>query len=90
MSVLWYVRHSTVTEMARTDDQFNLRLPDGMRAQLAQRAKSNMRSMNSEVIMILAIALGDESKPATGRSCQASPAAGPNDTACQGGHITHG
>ena len=46
--------------------------------------------MNSEVIMILAIALGDESKPATGRSCQASPAAGPNDTACQGGPITHG
>lgn len=50
-----------------------------------------MRSMNSEVVMILAMALGDESRPAAGREFgDTIPAAGPNDTACQGGPITHG
>lgn len=77
--------------MARTDTQFNLRLPDGMRSRIAERAKSNMRSANSEIVMILASALGDESRPATGREFgDTIPAAGSNDTACQGGPITHG
>lgn len=70
---------------SRGSDQFLLRLPDGMRARIAASAKANFRSMNSEVIMILASALGDEGQPATGGSCQASPAAGHHDTACQGG-----
>lgn len=62
-----------------------------MRARLAERAKAHMRSMNSEVVMILAMALGDESRPAAGREFgDTIPAAGPNDTACQGGPITHG
>ncbi|MFC6790567.1 Arc family DNA-binding protein [Methylobacterium komagatae] len=68
-----------------------LRFPDGMRARLAERAQSNLRSMNSEVVMILAAALSDEGKPATGGSLQANaPAAGPNDTALQGSPATHG
>ena len=79
-----------VMEMRRTDDQFNIRMPDGMRDQIAGRARSNLRSMNAEIVMILANALGDESKPATGESLQANaPAAGPNSTALQGGAITH-
>lgn len=78
------------TSPSREADKFMVRMPDGMRARLAARAKTNLRSMNSEVILILANALGDEFKPATGQSCQAHPAAGPCDTACQGGAITHG
>lgn len=88
---IWYVHHSMVMEMRRTDDQFNIRMPDGMRQRLAARAKSQLRSMNAEIVMILANALGDESKPATGREFgDTIPAAGPNDTALQGGPITHG
>lgn len=75
--------------MRRTADQFNIRLPDGMRERLSDRAKANLRSMNSEIIMILASALGDEGQPATGESLQANaPAAGHNDTALQGDPAT--
>lgn len=35
---------------SRSSDQFILRLPDGMRTQIAEKAKSNGRSMNSEVV----------------------------------------
>lgn len=70
---------------SRTLDKVVIRLPDGMRARLTARARANLRSANSEIVMILASALGDESQPATGGSCQASPAAGHHDTACQGG-----
>lgn len=75
---------------SRNSEQFQLRMPPGMRNRLAEVARANLRSMNSEIVMILASALGDESKPATGASCQARPVAGPDDTACQGGAITHG
>jgi plasmid stability protein len=77
--------------MARTVlDQFVLRLPDGMRSRLAERAKINMRSMNSEAVMILASALSREGQPTTGESLQAHPAAADHDTALQGGPVTHG
>ncbi|MBV8798703.1 MAG: Arc family DNA-binding protein [Alphaproteobacteria bacterium] len=36
--------------MARTDEQMNLRLPDGMRDRVRAEAKANGRSMNAEVI----------------------------------------
>jgi plasmid stability protein len=39
--------------------QFMLRLPDGMRDDLRKRAELNGRSMNSEIVMILAAALYD-------------------------------
>lgn len=38
-------------------DRFNVRLPAGMREALAERAKSNGRSMNSELILIIDEAL---------------------------------
>lgn len=38
-------------------DKFNLRFPDGMRDAIAERAKRNGRSMNSEIVQILENAL---------------------------------
>lgn len=38
-------------------DKFNLRFPDGMRDAIAERAKQNGRSMNSEIIQVLQDAL---------------------------------
>ncbi|WP_394517457.1 Arc family DNA-binding protein [Pantoea sp. SGAir0175] len=38
-------------------DRFNVRLPAGMRDAIAERAKSNGRSMNSEIVQILQDAL---------------------------------
>lgn len=38
-------------------DKFNLRFPDGMRDAIAERAKANGRSMNSEIVQILQDAL---------------------------------
>ncbi|MDP4022949.1 Arc family DNA-binding protein [Methylobacterium sp. NEAU 140] len=72
----------------RASEQFQLRLPGGMRSRIAERAKVNMRSMNSEIVMIIANALGDEGPPATGTSFPAHPAAGSDDTALAGGPAT--
>lgn len=38
---------------SRGSDQFNLRLPPGLRNTIAELAKSNMRSMNSEIVFHL-------------------------------------
>jgi hypothetical protein len=38
---------------SQMQDKFNLRMPDGMRDAIAERAKQNGRSMNSEIIQIL-------------------------------------
>lgn len=38
---------------SQLQDKFNLRLPDGMKDRIAEKAKSNGRSMNSEIIQIL-------------------------------------
>lgn len=35
---------------SRGSDQFNLRLPDGMRERIAEAAASNGRSMNAEIV----------------------------------------
>lgn len=35
---------------SRTADQFQLRLPDGMRERIADEAKKNGRSMNAEIV----------------------------------------
>ncbi|GKW25997.1 hypothetical protein PEC311524_35910 [Pectobacterium carotovorum subsp. carotovorum] len=42
---------------SQLQDKFNLRFPDGMRDAIAERAKRNGRSMNTEIIMILEEAL---------------------------------
>lgn len=38
---------------SRTADKFVVRLPDGMREEIARRARENGRSMNSEMIMMM-------------------------------------
>lgn len=42
---------------SQMQDKFNLRFPDGMRDAIAERAKRNGRSMNSEIVQILENAL---------------------------------
>ncbi|MGX7395695.1 Arc family DNA-binding protein [Enterobacter sp. ESY66] len=44
-------------------EKFVVRFPDGMRDAIAERAKRNSRSMNSEIIKILGEALYLETKP---------------------------
>lgn len=44
-------------KQVRDYDKFMLRFPDGMRDAIAERAKANGRSMNSEIIQILDNAL---------------------------------
>ncbi|EPN4375911.1 MULTISPECIES: Arc family DNA-binding protein [Raoultella] len=46
---------------SQLQDKFNLRFPDGMRDAIAERAKRNGRSMNSEIVQILEDALNKES-----------------------------
>lgn len=41
-------------------DRFNVRLPAGMRDAIAERAKANGRSMNSEIVQILEDRLSTE------------------------------
>lgn len=45
---------------SQMQDKFNLRFPDGMRDAIAERAKANGRSMNSEIVQILEDALSSE------------------------------
>lgn len=45
---------------SQMQDKFNLRFPDGMRDAIAERAKANGRSMNSEIVQILQDALDNE------------------------------
>jgi plasmid stability protein len=42
---------------SQLQDKFNLRLPDGMRDVIAERAKRNGRSMNSEIVDIISNAV---------------------------------
>lgn len=44
-------------KQVRDYDKFMLRFPDGMRDAIAERAKRNGRSMNSEIIQIIQDAL---------------------------------
>ncbi|EKQ3591738.1 Arc family DNA-binding protein, partial [Salmonella enterica subsp. enterica serovar Cerro] len=46
--------------MGRDDPQFNLRLPYELKEKLKQRAKSNGRSLNAELVQIVTEAI---SKP---------------------------
>lgn len=45
---------------SQMQDKFNLRFPDGMRDAVAERAKRNGRSMNSEIIQIIEDAITPE------------------------------
>ncbi|WP_314140128.1 Arc family DNA-binding protein [Buttiauxella noackiae] len=44
-------------------EKFVVRFPDGMRDAIAERAKNNGRSMNSEIVKILADAVHLDSQP---------------------------
>ena len=50
----------------QTADKYILRLPDGMRERIRQRAEANRRSMNSEIVHYLdrALAAENENGPA--------------------------
>ncbi|HHV0634743.1 TPA: Arc family DNA-binding protein [Escherichia coli] len=48
--------------MGRDDPQFNLRLPYELKEKLKQRAKSNGRSLNSELVQIVTDAVSKSSK----------------------------
>ena len=45
---------------SQTQDKFTVRFPDGLRDAIAERAKANGRSMNSEIVQILEDAITDE------------------------------
>ncbi len=42
---------------------YSLRMPDNLKEELAERAKKNGRSLNSEMVMILQAAVDEERKP---------------------------
>lgn len=50
---------------SQMQDKFNLRFPDGMRDAVAERAKRNGRSMNSEIVQMIQDALDSEAKGST-------------------------
>ncbi|GAB2938317.1 Arc family DNA-binding protein [Hafnia psychrotolerans] len=41
-------------------ERFTVRMPDGLREAVAERAKANGRSMNSEIVQIIQDALSDD------------------------------
>ncbi|EOB3110388.1 TPA: Arc family DNA-binding protein [Yersinia enterocolitica] len=45
---------------SQTQDKFTVRFPEGLRDKIAERAKNNGRSMNTEIIMILEEAINTE------------------------------
>lgn len=47
---------------SQMQDKFNLRFPEGMRDAIAERARANGRSMNSEIIQILEDALSGKAR----------------------------
>ncbi|MBB6011909.1 plasmid stability protein [Aquamicrobium lusatiense] len=58
-------------------DKYTLRLPDGMRTRIRERAVANKRSMNSEIIHVLDCAIRSENEK------------GPAEAATSPSHITH-
>lgn len=50
-------------KQVRDYDKFMVRFPDGMRDAIAERAKANGRSMNSEIVQILEDALFGKHSP---------------------------
>ncbi len=53
------------SKMSRIRDiiPYSLRMPDSLKEKLAERAKKNGRSLNSEMVMILQAAVDEERKP---------------------------
>ncbi|MGN7124044.1 hypothetical protein [Methylorubrum thiocyanatum] len=67
-----------------------LRLPPDLKAWLEGQAAKHATSQNSEIVRSIRERM-DRAKPTTGESLQAkAPAAGPDETALQGGPEIHG
>ena len=73
---------------SQTQDKFTVRFPDGMRDAVAERAKSNGRSMNSEIVQIIedalsgapAVAIGSHKELVDRYSCLLYTSPSPRDT----------
>jgi hypothetical protein len=48
---------------SQTADKFIIRLPDGMRDQIAEAAKANNRTMNAEIVARLQASFSEERQP---------------------------
>lgn len=59
---------------SRSSDKYIVRLPDGMRDQIAAAAKKNSRSMNAEIVARLLISLEGEQNQSGGVSTLSSEA----------------
>lgn len=72
-------------------DKAMIRFPDGMKPILAARAKTNVRSINGEIISILTEALGFQGATAAGLGPRkANPAAVSDASALPGAASTNG
>ena len=63
---------------SRSADKYILRLPDGMRARIRERAAANRRSMNAEIVHYLDHALAAQTE-----------IKGPAEAATSPSHVTH-
>jgi len=61
-TMIFFEGFAMAEKQVKDYDKFNLRFPDGMRDAIAERAKRNGRSMNSEIVQILQDALDNEGK----------------------------
>lgn len=52
------MENTDLPDISRDSDKFMLRLPDGMRARIAEVAKGNGRSMNTEIVTRLQESFG--------------------------------
>jgi hypothetical protein len=69
----------------QTDDKFMLRLPEGMRSRIKHHARQNLRSMNSEIVLMISSALSQKGSTAAGVSLATDPAAVSELPPCEGG-----
>lgn len=53
-TIVFFEGFAMAEKQVKDYDKFNLRFPDGMRDAISERAKKNGRSMNSEIVAILA------------------------------------
>lgn len=53
-------------------DRMNLRLPDGLRSAISERARQNRRSANSEAIFLLELAMNVEAEKPSNKSAPES------------------
>lgn len=67
----------TQESVSRSLDKYILRLPDGMRERIRERAMANRRSMNAEIVHYLDDALGAQEEK------------GPAEGATSPSHVTH-